>query len=168
MTGGDWILCECAPRWASALRLAISRGEAPVPPRRFYESRTLADTLAQLSAWPQSLVLVEVNRANFAALLDWLAATTPQYPSARIVALLDADLTGLAAPDVAASVSDSREIRNILVEAGASVVIFSPRRLRDLFSLAERHATQVAQPTTPSANQPLEEWAWSLLPWQDA
>ena len=168
MTGGDWILCERSRRWASALRLALSRGDSRFPPRRFNESRTLAQALLQLAAWPQSLVLIEVNSANLADVLDWLAATTPQFSAARFAALLDSEFFAAPAAGSAAGASGGGEVRDILAEAGMSAAAISPRRLRDVLALAEKHALRVAQPATPLADQSFEAWAWSLLPWQDA
>jgi hypothetical protein len=56
----------------------------------------------------------------------------------------------------------------VLLEAGAVGVADSPRHLSDFLAIAERHRGLVAADSTSLArDQPLMEWAKSLLPWQD-
>jgi hypothetical protein len=61
-----------------------------------------------------------------------------------------------------------RDAIGALAEAGASAFAASPRQLRSLFTLAERHASLVTARAVPPDNLAIDAWAWSLLPWQES
>lgn len=158
MNSVEWIICERAIKWASALRTAIAREPLPHPSLRIYEVRKLREITARLDARPQSLVLVEVDRDRLAAVLEWFADAAPRYPAARFAALCEYDLTGSGADRQAAGES--------LVEAGVCEAAFSPRRLHAILSLGRRHAKLAGPPSLNLASLSMADWAWARLPWQ--
>ena len=167
MNGCDWILCERSQRWAAALRYALGRQTSQPRPRRIYETRNLSDMLARLNSRPESLVLIEVNQANFATVLDCLADAAPRFASARFAVLLEGTL---ASPHDRRSKTHRHvheDALDALAEAGACEFAASPRKLRGIFDLARRHANHLTSRFTPPDDRPLEVWAMSLLPWQD-
>ncbi len=80
----DWLLCERAPHWAAALRLALNRyprcASSSNATSRLYETRNLQDMLTRLSAKSRSFVLIEVRRSNLADVLACLAEIAPHFP----------------------------------------------------------------------------------------
>jgi hypothetical protein len=59
-------------------------------------------------------------------------------------------------------------VASALLEAGFSDVAVSPRHLDNVLVIAERNWGRSAVNISESAdNQPLLDWARSLLPWQD-
>jgi hypothetical protein len=154
-----WIICERSSRWAAALRTALERQstrDAATTP--LDEVRNLADLSARLDEFPSSLVLVEVTLKNFDATLAWLAETIRRNPQVKAAVLLDHDFCGNQAEAAAA-----------LREAGAAEVVLSPRQLQPVLSLGQHFASKTrAAAHSLAANQSIEKWAWSLLPWQDA
>jgi hypothetical protein len=119
----------------------------------------LEEVTDQLKTQPKSLVLLEVTSKNLDATLVWLAAATKRERHVSAVALLDYNWS--ADPDIVSAA---------LREAGATDVICSPRQIRPILLLGKRHALRCN--FNPSrhiaADQSIEDWAWSQLPWQDA
>jgi hypothetical protein len=160
MKAGNWILYERTNQWAAALRMALLRESPRQPAPRIYEVRRLDDLSSRLNAQPASLVLIEVVPTNLSAVLAWLPIATQCYSTTLFAALLDREISG--APIVRRDASDA------LREAGASEIAPSPRQIDGLLALAERHAA-IDRASYLRADPPsLTEWAWSLLPWQDA
>ena len=145
----EWIVCERTSRWASALRMALARGEMP---HRLRELRHLAELDAELAARPTALAAIEIHRGNFADLLAWLPTACERHDRARCVALLDRSLA-----DNLDAACDA------LVEAGAPAIATSPRRLDAVIALGTRHAETAR---TIAENAPLMAQAWASLPWQ--
>jgi hypothetical protein len=167
MNGGNWILCERLPRWSAALRLALARLAPQRQPRRFQETRSLGELMTHLAARPESFVLIEVHRANFAGVLELLAEAAPRFTSARFAALLDGTLESQR-QDCRSTRSNGRaEAIDALAEAGADAFAASPRELREIYDLAGQYARLLAARCSTDDNRPFADWAWSLLPWQD-
>jgi hypothetical protein len=177
MTATHWIICERSTRWAAALRMALSVDAGPLSnSTTLHEVRSLAELNDQLRAHPRSLVLTEVTQDNIEAALAWLQLTTSQAKHALAIALLDTHrmddpvrpLTTRNEQDCPSG--DREALSAALREAGAADVVYSPRQIRPILTLGQRHAASCrnAEPDHPGATQSFEDWAWSLLPWQDA
>jgi hypothetical protein len=153
----NWIICERTNRWAAALRFELAaRGDA-LTKTSIHDVRSLEELSARLAGLEDRLALVEVTSANFEAALNWLAAANRSEIGLVTVALLDRSLPG-------------DEVASALREAGVMEIADSPRRLHHIIELGRRAAThaQFASNSRPSSDQTLDEWAMSLLPWQDA
>jgi hypothetical protein len=174
MTTTDWIVCERSTRWAAALRMTISSdSEQPAGSNTLREVRSIAELTGQLKSHPSSLVLIEVTQDNFDGVLNWLAATTRRANHTPAVALVSwpTDNRVRSSTDVKDRPSQDRDaMAAALREAGALDVIDSPRRLRPVLALGRRHAGRcsIGMDNRPDASPSFEDWAWSLLPWQDA
>ena len=146
----------CSDSSSMALRLAIARRPNERLTPRLYEVRGLPELLSLLKERSIELALVEVGRANLADVLELLAR------SSRNVALLDRSVFEINS-------AERRAVSDALWEAGAVDVIESPRSLVRLFELGERIGDlSVKSGHNSLERQPVAEWAWSLLPWQDA
>jgi hypothetical protein len=123
-----------------------------------FEVRGLNDLTDRLSEHPDGFVLVEVTPNDFEAVLTWVATAT----------MRDARMAAVGLLDFPSRHSDDAE--TALREAGAIDVIRSPRQMRPLLAVAERHASRCNMLTSRhgQAHQSFESWAWSQLPWQDA
>ena len=89
MTRSEWTICERSGRWAAAVRLASLRAKWPAAAMpRVFEVRQLVELEMRLDTQSSELVLVEVNRANFADMLPWLASRE-STPSAGDLGRLD-------------------------------------------------------------------------------
>jgi hypothetical protein len=154
-----WIVCERSNRWSAALRVALTRQRGQSAGTvALLQLRGLDELSAELVKFPKSLALVETTSKNFDATLTWLGETTRRTRHSAIIALLDNNVTSRA------------DVTDALREAGAAEVAYSPRELQPALRLAMRHFSkmQVGVGLQIPADQPLADWAWSLLPWQDA
>jgi hypothetical protein len=164
----DWIICERSNRWAAALRLVLD-GQNRVDGRRcqLREVRTLADLAASLSEGQMCLACIEVRPASLGDVLAWLAKAEQEFGETRFVALLDYSLQ----PDPWAA-AESRlnkldDVSDALVEAGAALVVTSPRRLGPLVELGRRSANpSQSRQTSDDAEITLTSRVWASLPWQ--
>jgi hypothetical protein len=164
----EWIVCERTSRWAAALRIAAGNRAAPTGSApRLFESRRLADVSARLATRPESLVLIETTADNLADVLSWLADARRRFPLACHTALCDPSLFTLPESNAGLDPHTARQLMGeVLAEAGAVEVVFSPRRIEGVLAVARRHASRVearraaAEPTT------LAEWAEDALAWQ--
>jgi hypothetical protein len=191
MTRCEWIVCERAPRWAPALRTALSNLQLNntmdcSPTRKqgsvgatSHKSLACASGSDQLFAPARQVSLYEVRN-----LTELTARTEQQSNSVVFVEViatnLDATLAWLAATRhdgnacrivaVLDQSIDWPEVTGALREAGAMDVANSPRRLQNAIRLGLLHtaAMQHAGSTRPRNGQTFEEWARSLLPWQVA
>jgi hypothetical protein len=146
---GEWIVCERTSRWAAALRLALTDGDAAP---RLHELRQLAELDAEMAARPTALVAIEVHHGNFASVLEWLSRPCIHQQGARFAALIDRSLA-----------SDSDSVVGALLEAGAVAIALAPRRLEDVLAL-ERYPAKAAGIT--GSGDPLVDRLWASLPWQ--
>jgi hypothetical protein len=163
-----WVVCEQSGRWAAALRLAITRRSNSQVAPRLYEVRGLAELMTCLKEQPIELALVEIGHANLAEVFE-LLADSRAIRSTRILALLHDSLIVGGSAAFKSMAPERRLVVDALWEAGAVDVLESPRSLNRLFALGERLAeVSVLTGRKASVRQPVAEWAWSLLPWQDA
>jgi hypothetical protein len=176
MTTLPWIICERTTRWAAALRMAFSHPSRSLAySTALHEVRSLPELSDQLTKHQNSMALIEVTPDNLEAALGWLAAATNREEHLTAVALLDYRRTDnsvrpLIGKDGQDCPSYSCDIvATALREAGATDVIHSPRQIRPVLALGDAHAAKcnVAASRCPAADQSFENWAWSLLPWQD-
>jgi hypothetical protein len=141
------IVCERTRRWTAALRLTLR--ESGDPPRvALRQTRALAEADDALKQAPGSVVAVEVAAESLGETLRWIAQLERGDRAARAVAL--------AAPDV---------LRHewALREAGAALVLSSPRRAQSLIDLLAWHLPRVPPPTTSDL-----ERIWNTLPWNES
>jgi hypothetical protein len=133
-----------------------------------YEVRRLSDLALRLEERPGSLAFIEAHDGNLASVLTWLVEAQRRYPRARFVALLDRPVAPQDAPWSTDSSADSQDVLGVLLEAGASSVIDSPRHLQPVLTVAKLQET-VERPAPPAStgSQLFLEWALSLLPWQE-
>ena len=141
-----------------------------------HEVRSLTELTDRLKKHPDSLVLIEVTPENLEAALTWLADATSREKHLTAVALLDYRRTDnpvrpLFQQDGQDCPSYHRDIvATALREAGASGrhPLAAANAARSYLGrvVTPRDATS---PTSrhPDADQSFENWAWSLLPWQD-
>jgi hypothetical protein len=160
MNSVQWIIYESSTRWAAALRTYFRRTLPPQPNPRIFESRRLRDVAERLRTNSASIVLLEIGHDNLAAILAWLAETSPKFPAVRFTALLDRSLV--------ANPLELDDIIRALFEAGACEIARSPRHLTSIIALAQlrTHAETATGLTVSRGEVPLREWAWSRLPWQ--
>jgi hypothetical protein len=169
MTLPDWIVCERTGRWAAALRTTGTRQATDRKSTfRIVEVRRLSELSARFDERATSLALVEVHGNNLSDVLTWLADARGRYGQARFVALLDYPQGTERENRRLADRARRRDIVAALMEAGAVDVADSPRYLQSVMAIAQRHLDRTAADSRFSAvDQPLVEWARSLLPWQD-
>lgn len=139
------IVCERTRRWTVALRRALS--EAGGSPRvALRQTRTPAEADDALKQAPGSVVALEIAAETFGETLRWIAQLERRDRAARAVAL--------AAPDM---------LRHewALREAGAALVLSSPRRAQGLIDLLDWRLPRV--PTPPMSEL---ERIWNTLPWE--
>jgi hypothetical protein len=168
MIATHWIVCERMSRWAAALRTALAQHSLrDAVPKSLDEVRNLDDLTARLHQFPSSLVLLEVTLKNLDAILAWLADTARRSPHAMTVALLDIGFSGGSDSDRNANRDNQAEVAAARRESGAAEVVLSPRLLQPVLSLGRHFATKNRGPAPYlTADQSIEKWAWSLLPWQ--
>jgi hypothetical protein len=165
-----WIVCEPSGRWAAALRVTFARSPHAESLPQLYEVRSLIDLAAQVEEHRNSLALMEVGESNLTKMLELLARDAPQRPR-WCVAMLDNSLSQQDLCDRFDAVGDRRkqEIIDALWEAGVVEVVESPRHVKRLLTLYDRMAqASCAAVGRPGAQQAVADWAWSILPWQDA
>jgi hypothetical protein len=167
MSERDWIICERTGRWAAAIRVWAARREATAGREpRIYETRSLEELAGQLAARSASFVFMEVHSSNLSDVLSWLAEKSRQFPRAHFAALLDRTA---ARPENLRWSPHTNEVPDALLEAGAAEIVDSPRRLQQVFAVAEKHAAIVRSSLSTSAHeQSIADWAWSQIPWQRA
>lgn len=168
MSGGDWIVCEQSNRWAAALRLLlVSQSRVEGRRYRLREVRTLAELAASLSEQQVPLVGIEAGRANLGDVLAWLAMAEMEFANVRIVALLDYSLQPDPWASGEARLNQLSDVTDALREAGAAMVITSPRRLGPFVELGLR-PTGPRRPLRAAndAEMSLTSRVWASLPWQ--
>ncbi len=139
--GARWIVCEGSGRWAIGLR----REAAPAG-IRLHETRSLADAWSMLGQFPSSFLVAELTLANAQPLLDRMAGMRRAYPLARIAVVAERSLA---------------DYEWLAREAGAVWFAVSPRELRPIVAIAERH---VRLAPTPAGDFVQE--IWDALPWK--
>jgi len=136
-----WAVCERSGAWAIALR----QEAAPVG-LRLYETRSLADGWAVLEQSPASFLVAELTLANADGLLARMAGLERQFPRARVAVVAERSLA---------------EYEWLLREAGAVWFATSPRELKPLVALAQRHLQLAPVPARDFTQQ-----VWDSLPWR--
>ncbi|MEO2020712.1 MAG: hypothetical protein ABGX05_02720 [Pirellulaceae bacterium] len=136
-----FILCERRGPWAIALVRAV-------PPIRdvLYETRSMRQAWEALQQSPDSFLGLELTGDNFESVACSLKQLSRDYPRARAVILTGRSL---------------QHYEWILRESGAVDFLVSPRRLRLLATMANRHIVQVGSDST-TVNQTI----WQRLPWR--
>jgi hypothetical protein len=136
MSRVEWIVCERAPRWSAALRMALAAEDAAA---RLVELRLLSELDAAIGDRPHAVVAFEVHAGNFAALLNWLPAARTRHATASFAALVDGSQGGVADSTIAT-----------LFEAGAQ-------------ALGRKHG-QLS--TSSGRGSTVLDEVWASLPWQ--
>jgi hypothetical protein len=165
----EWIVCERDGHWAAALRTMAARQESKLKSTsRVVEVRSLAELSNRLDEQPALFALVEVHGGNLADVLVWLTDARTRYGRARFVALLDYRRATSEVACWSADRTGGQDVADALMEAGAVAFADSPRYLQNVLAMARRHESLAAVDIRPfDGDQPLLEWARSLLPWQD-
>lgn len=144
-----WIVCERAPRWSAALRMALAAEDAAA---RLVEIRMLSELDGAIDGRPHTVAAIEVHAVNFAAVLNWLPAARTRHATASFAALIDGSFAGVADGTIAA-----------LFEAGAQAVAASSRRLEAVLALGRKHRQLSA---SFSRGSTVLDEVWASLPWQ--
>lgn len=145
-----WVLfCESSPRWSSALRASLVRAGDLGAAARVVSMKQPPEKLFAIDSplW----IAMEVKGENASAAVQLLS----QCRSAAMV--------GAAA--LASVKSTSRDaVRRQLLEAGATVVLFTPHETPRLATLARRHAARFAAEFY--RRESIVEQVRRRLPWQ--
>jgi hypothetical protein len=132
------IVCERSGRIAAALRRQLDP-RVPV-----LETRSTAECLQTLSAWPASILIAGAGAAELERAIRLLSQTGRQFPLVRCVIVADRQL---------------EPAEELLREAGAVHVQFGLRGVDVLAAMVRRHAAEFRQPPTM-----LDE-IWKQIPW---
>jgi hypothetical protein len=135
------VVCERAPRYAIALRRLF-------PGVKLIETRHLEEAAAALLAAPEALLVIDVE-----------ARKTPQ--AVALLSELQAEQRQVRTIAGVAQVTPQWEL--LLREAGASLVISSPRSLERFQPWMRRHLARTTEPKLT-----LRERVWRRLPWPTA
>ncbi len=161
MSRPEWIVCERSPYWIAGLRKALQREAAAMKAfPRLREVRSLSEAESLLEKRPDCFLLIEVHRDNLSAVLKFLSEAEDRCVHACIAALID--------PTIASNLAERQIITDVLLEAGAGLVMDTPRRLGGILRLSQRHTAKVTE--TAGAfhrNASVVEHAWLSLPWQE-
>src|SRR5262249_50064642 len=130
---------------------------------RLYEIRTFDELLSELDIHPASLALVEVRNDNLPQVLECFSS---QRDKIHFVALADYSIWNDNKISYMNSQKRKQQVVDVLREAGAQVIIESPRSLQRLLQLRDRFASSGVA-FREMDNQSILEWAHSVLPWQD-
>ncbi len=142
------LLCARSSRWTTAIREHLKRSADGSWAATVCHSTSLSECDRQLAHWPASLVAWEVDVETLGSSLSWLAGWETKYPWAAAIAL---------------SNGMPEECRWALREAGASLVVTSPRHLTGVTGLAARHFEQ-----TPRRSLGWRQRMLETLPWSEA
>jgi hypothetical protein len=168
MNRHSWIVCECTQRWAAALRLLLDQEtQRNRTQHRLIEVRHLEEASARLSEHPDSLVSIEVDRANFGDVIAWLTAASRRFGRARFVALADYALQPNPWESDGNGMKTWQDAAGALQEAGAAMVAATPRELETIVQFGRRHAAALSVPGfADNTEMPIRETVWATLPWQ--
>jgi hypothetical protein len=117
------------------------------------EIRHLTELGAELTERPASIVAIEIDRQNFAAVLAQLRIIHQKFSHARCVAMMDRSLTPVI-----------NEACDAALETGAVAAATSPRRLDAILAVGRRHPATAEAPTDECTTWSIQLWA--SLPWQ--
>ncbi len=141
--GMKLLVLESRGHWAAALRRKLP-GNAPP----FCETRAIAECDAELTSHPTSFVVAELTRSGAGQIIEQLASWHRRRPLSALAIVASSDLASW---------------REVVLEAGAILVAFSPRELADLVAAIRRHAARHPQPPGNAA-----ERIWAELPLRDS
>ena len=133
------IVFETRGIWAAALRRVL-----PHDVLQLRETRSLAECEAELAASPTSFVVAELGGGNGPQLMERLSNWRRQMPQCAIAVVAGRDLSGWCPA---------------MLEAGALLTVFSPRKLNDLVEALGRCLARHPQPPGSIADR-----IWSELP----
>jgi hypothetical protein len=135
------VVCERSPRWSVAMRAVLERGAKVV------ETRGLDDAWQQLQSAPHGALLIEIEPQRSPQQVALLVRIQTELPNVMIIACV-------------ASASPDWEL--LLREAGAAVVLRTPRRLPGIAPWLRRHLARA-----PQQKVKLRERIWDGLPWPE-
>ena len=154
----DLFICERAPRWAPALRLALERKHSIAAGHlRLREVRRLDELNIALRQRPASLAAIEVGMGTFMEVLDWLMMARVTFPHAHFATFIDSSIAA----------DRRREVCAVLHEAGSAVTASSPRQLGRVLEVISLHVECTPTFDDLAVDSSLESRARASLPWQD-
>ena len=133
------IVFETRGIWAAALRRVLPHDALQVR-----ETRSLAECEAELAAAPASFVVAELDRGNGPLLMERLSNWRRRMPKCALAVVAGRDLA---------------DWRPAMLEAGAMLTVFSPRKPYDLVVALRRCLARHPQPPGSIADR-----IWSELP----
>jgi|GEM_PF-966798 len=131
------IVCERTSRWVSALRRELPKTQS------VYEVRTLRECWAVLKESPASFAVVELDLDNADNLLSLLIDSERSLPLASVAVVASQDMISY---------------EWLMREAGAIHFVTSPRQLKPMGNLAQKHLEK-----SPKPPQSLIQKIWGLL-----
>ena len=137
------LIVENAFRWSPHFKMAFP---ATVVWRRLSEPQQVPD---ELSRRPASVVFFEISDTSGDEPLVYVSDWKQRFPKACLGVLLN---------------RRDRWRAPLLLEAGATLAAFSPRRLQAAAAAAMRHLAQAADLENPSLHQQIQR----RLPWGDS
>ena len=135
------VVCERTPRWSIVARQWL-------PGIRLVDVRTLEDVLPMLQQASHSVLLLDVESRQAPQTISLLVRIQTELP----------DVMGIAC---VANASSAWEL--LLREAGAALVLRSPRRLPQIAPWLLRHLA-----SAPQQKLSPQERLWGQLPWPEA
>jgi hypothetical protein len=139
---GRFIICEKSGKWVMALRWSAAQ-----LPMRLYETRTLWDCRHELLQFPASFLVLEATTANLDGVVQLLTEVRQMHTRARAIVVTDRELECW---------------EDLLREAGALHVAYSPRRFDAITRMAISHLPAIVLPDVSL----LDEFR-SRMPWKD-
>ena len=133
------IVFETRGTWAAALRRVL-----PQEALQVRETRSLTECETELAAAPTSFVVAELDSANGPLLMERLSNWRRKLPKCALAVAAGRDLAPW---------------RPAMLEAGAMLMVLSPRKLNDLVVAIRRSLARHPQPPGNIADR-----IWSELP----
>jgi hypothetical protein len=143
----QFIVCEQTGDWTPALRRWL-------PATSVFETRILFEIWDRLELDPTSVVGIEFAADKADAILAAIVRINRNFPLSRCVVLMSRALHAW---------------EQVVREAGAIHVVRSPRDLKEVGQLVERHVHNLppAGPMSDKMPDSLEERILSTLPWSE-
>ncbi|MEN1681617.1 MAG: hypothetical protein AAGJ46_18705 [Planctomycetota bacterium] len=145
-----WMLfCETRRKWSAAVRFRLRRASRDRMAERVVATAALPSAPVLTDANAPAVLGLEVDRNNAVEVLEQIAGLRSSSDYCMVALVADRSLTSRVEP--------------MLLEAGARLVVFSPRQTGLVVALHDRHA---ARRLAAGAATTLKDEAWRRLPWQ--
>jgi hypothetical protein len=160
----DLIVCNSAPRWRAAVRIAVQDAVERFPEMtlRLLEVEELAQVSQALQTSPGAILALEIGEENCRVVERWLREPRPE--NAPVVGLLSISNPPSDLLSSQEHLQRTATLAVLIREAGAIWTIESPLEVSDLLEIVLRRACLASRPF--SDFQQIAEDIWHSLPWQ--